>query len=205
MRKQTKTFLLLGLLGLILASCSSKQETINPIQGNISIEAISIENKGNAFYGNLTIMKVMEYSGGDTVKEPVVLVDNSTAENPTYSGLMAFLESTKDERESINSLSGYGTTDGGPLYTCGYYVEDLHNLAETYGIRAGIVLLKSGESHGVNVFDTEDKGPIYVDSSYFEDRVFTELNIGDWYEIYGKSIKIEDIAIIWEGQYDKMD
>jgi hypothetical protein len=114
---------------------------------------------------------------------------------------MAFLESTKGMRD-INDSDG---PSDGPLYTCGYYVEDLHNLAETYGIRAGIVLLKSGESHGVNVFDTEDKGLIYVDSSYFEDRVFTELNIGDWYEIYGKSIKIEDIAIIWEGQYDKMD
>ncbi|MBV6341214.1 hypothetical protein [Candidatus Magnetobacterium casense] len=149
-------------------------------------------------------MKTVESSpdwvaGSQVVKEaPLILEDNKSAEDVSYQTLMVFLTETRPQRDSINTFGWAGHPEG-LLYTCGYYVEQLHNEAEQKGIRAGIVFLKSYEAHGINIFNTTDKGLIFVDPSYYEDKIMNTLNIGDKYRVYGRVFTIEDIAIIWEG------
>jgi len=95
--------------------------------------------------------------GGDG--EPVLLVDNPNAVNPTYAELVAFIE--RDTTDSNNYLED-------PLigYVCADFAEDVHNNAEAAGIRAASVSVdfeEGGEGHALNAFDTIDEGLVYID------------------------------------------
>ena len=95
--------------------------------------------------------------GGDG--EPIVLVDNPDATNPTYAELMAFIE--MDSTDSNSYIEG-SVRD----YVCADFAEDVHNNAEAAGIRAawvGVVFEDNNEGHALNAFETTDKGLVYVD------------------------------------------
>ena len=64
--------------------------------------------------------------GGDG--EPIVLVNNPDATNPTYAELVAFIiEDTTNTNDYVK---------GGPeAYVCADFAEEVHNNAETAGIR----------------------------------------------------------------------
>lgn len=95
--------------------------------------------------------------GGDG--EPILLVDNPDATNPTYAELVAFIrQDTTDANDYLeDSLIGY---------VCADFAEDVHNNAEAAGIRAASVSVEfegGGDGHACNAFDTIDEGLVYID------------------------------------------
>ena len=63
----------------------------------------------------------------------------------------------------------WDATDRNPYtddYKCGDYAEDVHNIAESMGIRAGwvgIYFVNEDAGHACNVFETTDRGLVYID------------------------------------------
>jgi len=105
--------------------------------------------------------------GGDG--EPILLVDNPDAINPTYAELVAFIQ--QDTTDANNYLED-------PLigYVCADFAEDVHNNAEAAGIRAASVSVEfegGGDGHACNAFDTIDKGLVYIDCTgqSFEEKL----------------------------------
>lgn len=95
--------------------------------------------------------------GGDG--EPIMLIDNPDAINPTYAELVAFIEQdTTDTNDYlVHPLIGY---------ICADFAEDVHNNAEAAGIRAASVSVDfegGGVGHALNAFDTIDNGRVYID------------------------------------------
>lgn len=83
------------------------------------------------------------------------LVNNRHARNPSYEELVDFLN--HDNTETLPYRPGE--------FVCADFAQVLHNRAEKYGIRAGWVALDftEGEGHACNVFQTIDKGLVFVD------------------------------------------
>ena len=102
--------------------------------------------------------------GGDG--EPIELINNPNATNPTYAELIAFIESdTTDEHLYTSSaLVYFGAAK--VSYICSDFAEDVHNNAEAAGIRAawvGIDFEGGDEGHALNAFETMDRGLVYID------------------------------------------
>ena len=82
----------------------------------------------------------------------ISLIHNSSAVNPTYSQLLSFIKN--DNTDQRKYISG--------KYTCGDFAETVQNNAEKAGYKAGWVTIE-GINHCCNVFQTSDKGTIYID------------------------------------------
>ena len=95
--------------------------------------------------------------GGDG--KPIELINNPNATNPTYAMLVAFIVA--------NSVDTNTYFKGGPkAYVCSDFAEDVHNDAEAAGIRAAWVsidLQGEDEGHALNLFETSDRGLVYID------------------------------------------
>jgi hypothetical protein len=109
--------------------------------------------------------------GGDG--EPILLVDNPNAVNPTYAELVAFIQQdTTDSNDYfVHPLIGY---------VCADFAEDVHNSAEAAGIRAASVSVdfeEGGQGHALNAFDTIDRGLVYIDCTgqSFSDKLSFHL------------------------------
>jgi hypothetical protein len=109
--------------------------------------------------------------GGDG--EPILLVDNPDAINPSYAELAAFIQQdTTDSNDYfVDPLIGY---------VCADFAEDVHNNAEAAGIRAASVSVDfedGGDGHALNAFDTIDRGLVYVDCTgqSFGDKLNSHL------------------------------
>jgi hypothetical protein len=104
---------------------------------------------------------VVEYVGADG--HIITLVQNSSAVNPTYEQVISFLKSD--------------TTDQVPYdlnkFVCGDYAERVQHNAENAGFECGWVFieLNDGYNHACNVFDTTDKGLVFVDCTTFDSIV----------------------------------
>jgi len=102
--------------------------------------------------------------GGDG--EPIVLVNNPDATNPTYAELVAFIkEDSTDEHRYATSVDVYIGSAEVP-YVCSDFAEAVHNNAEAAGIKAawvGIGLEGEDEGHACNAFETTDRGLVYID------------------------------------------
>jgi len=109
----------------------------------------------------------------------VVLTNNMSAVDPTYNQLITFLKS--DNTSSIKYSA--------PNWTCADFAKQLHDNAEAHGIKAAFVAVEftndsidyniyddgSGDfhpptsdadyGHGIDLFNTTDKGQVYVDAS----------------------------------------
>ena len=84
----------------------------------------------------------------------VQLVNYKNATDPTWDGLISFLRNDP--------------TDGLPYnesFVCADFAEMLHNNAEKAGLKAGYVGVDflDMEPHALNVFNTTDKGIVFVD------------------------------------------
>jgi hypothetical protein len=109
--------------------------------------------------------------GGDG--EPIELINNPSATNPTYAELIAFIQQdTTDTNDYLeNPYIGY---------VCADFAEDVHNNAEAAGIRAASVSIQfkgSDKGHACNAFDTIDKGLVYIDCTgqSFSDKLNLRL------------------------------
>lgn len=82
----------------------------------------------------------------------IFLINNNAAKNPTYAQVIAVIKRDKtDQRKYVSEK-----------YTCGDFAETVHNNAEKAGYKAGWVPVY-GINHVCNVFDTTDKGRVYID------------------------------------------
>jgi len=124
------------------------------ILGLVLLLVIAVGGCKNPLYtyeGNMVLV------GGDG--EPIMLVDNPDAVDPTYAELAAFIEQdTTDANDYLVHLR-IG-------YVCADFAEDVHNNAEAAGIRAASVSIDfegGGDGHALNAFDTIDMGLIYID------------------------------------------
>jgi hypothetical protein len=92
--------------------------------------------------------------GGDN--EPIELINNSSATNPTYAELTVFIEKDPTDKRRYLPFS----------YICSDFAEDVHNNAEEAGIRAawvGIDFEGQEVGHALNAFETTDRGLVYID------------------------------------------
>lgn len=94
----------------------------------------------------------------------VVLTDNHSATNPTWSQLMAFL--SQDQTETHTYIRN--------VYDCSQFSRDIHNNAEAAGIRAAEVAVDFSnkvDGHALNAFLTTDYGLVYVDCTEAPDKI----------------------------------
>ncbi len=98
--------------------------------------------------------------------EPIELVNNSKAVNPTYEELLNFIRLDKTDRivySENRRIDRFGNYDP---FVCADYAEAVHNTAEAVGIRAAWVGLdfESEEiGHAINAFEVVNKGLVFVD------------------------------------------
>jgi hypothetical protein len=119
--------------------------------------------------------------------EHPVLLENLSAHDPSYSELMDFL-STDD---TVNNKYDK------PNFTCADFAEELQNNAEMQGINCGYASLKfQGKEigHAVDVFDTTDKGLVYVDTTSGKTIVIPDLGPG--YSYYNLGV-ISAVTKYW--------
>ncbi|WP_440946738.1 hypothetical protein ACSAZL_00095 [Methanosarcina sp. T3] len=83
--------------------------------------------------------------------EVLTLTNYNNAVNPTYDQLLAFLKADKTDEKPYTST-----------YVCSDFAKALHDSAEAAGIKAGWVGAE-GVNHAFNVFETTDKGTVYID------------------------------------------
>lgn len=94
----------------------------------------------------------------------VSLVDNPRATNPTWGQLMTFL--LQDQTETHSYIRN--------VYDCSQFSRDVHNNAETAGIRAAEVAIQFNNEivgHALNAFLTTDYGLVYVDCTQRPDMI----------------------------------
>jgi len=138
------------------------KQTVWVILGIVFILASSITGCGHSryIYENDAVIV-----GGDG--KPIRLIDNPHATNPTYAELVAFLEEDDTDEHLYVPPSTYrGNLKILIPYDCADFAEEVHNNAENAGIRAGFVSVSfqgGGEEHALNVFETSDKGLVFVD------------------------------------------
>ena len=95
--------------------------------------------------------------GGDG--EPIELINNPGATNPTYDELVAFIQ--EDPTDGNDYLE-----DPYIGYVCADFAEDVHNNCEAAGIRAAWVSIHfegNDKGHALNAFETTDLGLVYID------------------------------------------
>ncbi|WP_321416557.1 hypothetical protein [uncultured Methanomethylovorans sp.] len=96
--------------------------------------------------------------------EPVHLVQNETAHDPTWDELMTFLKKDDTDRQQYQ--------DG--VFDCTQFAERLYNNAEQAGIRAAFVTIfwcNNSTGHALNAFQTTDKGLTFVDCTGSKDKL----------------------------------
>lgn len=96
--------------------------------------------------------------------EPIELIDNNYATNPTWDELISFIKLDDTDRILYEDDN----------FICGDFAERLHNNAENAGIKAAVVSIdfyENSEGHALNIFDTVDKGLVYVDCTGSKGRI----------------------------------
>ena len=112
--------------------------------------------------------------GGDG--EAIILDNNPEATDPTYDELVAFIK--KDLTDKKDYIE-----DGPNAYVCSDFAEEVHNNAETAGIRAGWVSVTfegTDEGHALNAFDTIDRGLVYIDCTNGSDSGSGDNELQSW-------------------------
>ncbi len=116
-----------------------------------------------------------------------VLLENSSAHDPSYEELLNFLKNDDTVKNKYVS----------PNFTCADFAQELQNHAESQGIRcgfAGISFLNSKYGHAMDVFDTTDKGLLYVDTTSGKAHISKDIHPGAQYDNMGI---ISDVTNYW--------
>jgi len=126
----------------------------------------------------------------DSYGDPIVLINDKNARNPTYSQLLDFLRSDNTDLYPFQSTATIppprsgnpenyvdlqywkeiidATVQPEPPRICADYAQRLHNNAEMAGIRCALVSVALDGptyNHMLNAFETTDRGLIYIDDS----------------------------------------
>ena len=127
--------------------------------------------------------------------EPIELINNPNATNPTYTELIAFIrEDTSDSKFYLERTR-----------VCADFAEYVHNNAETKGIRAAWVSIDlKGEEigHALNAFETTDIGLVYIDctGAGFGELLRLNLEASSSYIPTPKSTSRDSIAYVEIGK-----
>jgi len=119
--------------------------------------------------------------------EHPVLMENSSAQDPSYQELLNFLK--EDDTVKSKYVS--------PNFTCADFAQEMQNNAESQGIRcgfAGISFFNSKYGHAMAVFDTTDMGLLYVDATGGEVQISKNICPGARYDNMGI---ISDVKNYW--------
>ena len=95
--------------------------------------------------------------GGDG--KAIILDNNPDAVNPSFDELIAFVKTDPTDTKDY-------IAEGSNAYVCADFAEEVHNNAESVGIKAawvGITFENTAEGHAINAFQTTDKGIVYID------------------------------------------
>jgi hypothetical protein len=93
--------------------------------------------------------------------KPVSLIDTPRAKKPTYEQLISFLKADQTDKIQYKDRES-----GNNSFLCADFAELLHNNAEDAGIRCawvGIHFKNDDEGHALNLFETSDRGNVYID------------------------------------------
>ncbi|MCD6567561.1 MAG: hypothetical protein J7K94_02335 [Dehalococcoidia bacterium] len=119
--------------------------------GEIVLIQASVAGDAEIFYG-----RQPPYSSASSGSK-VHLVNEKNAVNPTWEELMQFI--SDDNTDKCQYIPD--------LYVCGDFAETLHDNAERAGIRCAWVAVhfagEDEEAHALNVFNTVDRGIVFVD------------------------------------------
>jgi hypothetical protein len=106
--------------------------------------------------GEYVVVDGMMIAGADG--DPIRLIQNPDATDPSWAELRRFLYSDRTDRIPYDD----------DTFVCADFAEALHNNAEEAGIKAGYVVVDfAGETdgHACNVFRTTDRGTVYIDDT----------------------------------------
>lgn len=128
----------------------------------------------------------------------LVIRNNPNATDPSYEELLEFVLTDETNRCKYSD----------PFFMCGDFSQVVHTNAENGGIRCGMVLIEyenDDELHMLNVFNTTDKGIIYIDCIEYDARVVLEIgNVPEYYYLYNDDwlvsswdIKVSGVTIYW--------
>ncbi|MDY0386151.1 MAG: hypothetical protein RBT65_03275 [Methanolobus sp.] len=130
--------------------------------------------------------------------ENIYLTNYDNATNPTYEQLKQFLANDNTNTISYNDNS----------FTCGDFAETLHNNAEKSGLKCGYVTVdfEVGVGHALNIFNTTDKGTIFIDctngytgSGQYSDTYIPNFKIGENYipkSFFNSRMYYENVGIV---------
>lgn len=151
-------------LSLVLASCAQPAPTMPtpPTAPTPPVES-----------GRVWLDEYTYVAGGDG--EPIVLINNPSASNPTWEQLFSFLQDDETDAYPYGTLLPVIGTEG---QVCADFAEALHNNAEAVGIRTAFVVLPEND-HALNAFETTDEGLVYIDCTGEAPRTsFTPIPAG---------------------------
>ncbi|MDQ1252183.1 MAG: hypothetical protein QG646_1301 [Euryarchaeota archaeon] len=87
--------------------------------------------------------------------------NNISATDPTYDELIRFIREDNTDSYEYNSYT----------FVCADYAKYVHDNAEKAGIRAAVVEIGfkgGGEGHACNVFNTTDRGLVFIDCTEYD-------------------------------------
>ncbi len=122
--------------------------------------------------------------------EELILQNNQSAVNPTYAQAVDFILQ--------NNISSRLYA---PRYTCGDFAKDVHNAAESAGLKCAFVCIDFADgtdSHACNCFNTTDKGLIYFDCVEGDKIAIVEegKNYSLSAEAFNRSTEWESLGIV---------
>jgi hypothetical protein len=185
---------------------SSMQTQLDSIQAQLASAQSEIKLYQNT-YGEIESGDVHPTIGPDG--QPITLVGNPSAVDPTFAQLESFLLSDKTDQNIY--IPG--------IYVCSEFARDVYNNAEKAGIRAAFVGIRFNgisEGHALNAFMTTDKGLVFIDCTGLEalqsgpvdnDKIVT-VKIGIDYQpvglfpVDGQPVKFPDGGTIADVQLD---
>ncbi len=147
---------------VIISSTDSTGVSQKQVTEISTIDSIAInETVDNQRSGSSKVQEgIQEFEGGDG--HPIILLNNPQAVNPTWSQLLAFLESDTTDKLTYS-----------PTFVCADFAEILHNNAEKAGLRAAFVVVDIigpagipsilGAGHTLNAFRTTVHGLVFID------------------------------------------
>jgi len=126
-------------------------EDASKVHETVSIEISIIKNQAYVYEDGYI------HVGGNG--EPIELINNPGATNPTYAELVAFID-----EDATNTLAY--VAEGLEAHISADFAEEVHNNAEASGISAAWVSIDfkgDEEGYALNAFETTDRGLIYID------------------------------------------
>ena len=156
-----------GALNSVQTDLSSIKEALNSVQSDLETAEEKLKLYKETFGADVSsnMQPPIKKPSSDYVK----LNDNSTAINPTWQELEAFLLSDPTD---INIYQEN-------RFNCTNFAEMLHNNAEDAGIKAAFVAITFEDEpigHTLNAFKTTDKGLVYVDCTNEDNLAYVEID-----------------------------